>query len=119
MFSTHRIRRSALCATIVCAALATTATGGALAATDPLAQERFYASHATPSSAAARAQEQYYSSYGDPEPTALVSGAPSGESPSLPIALALAGALVIVAASATQLHRLHTRRIPTTQGESR
>jgi hypothetical protein len=110
VFSTHRIFRSALCATIACAALATTATGAALAAADPLAQERYYASHATPSSAAALAQEQHYSSYGDPEPLALDSAAPAGESPSLPIALALAGALVIVAASATQLHRLHTRR---------
>jgi hypothetical protein len=67
--------------------------------------------HVTPDSSPALAQERYFSSYGEPEPlTQPQSPAPSDDTPWLPIALAITGALVIVAASATQLRRLRLRR---------
>jgi hypothetical protein len=59
----------------------------------------------------ARAQGRYYSSYGEPEPLTLPqSPAPSDDTPWLPIALSITGALVIAAASTTQLRRLRLRR---------
>jgi hypothetical protein len=59
----------------------------------------------------ALAQERYYSSYGEPEPLTLPqSPIPSDDTPWLPIALSIASALVIVAASAIQLRRLRLRR---------
>ena len=130
MFITHRLRRSAALCALACATLVPTTSGAALAApADPVVQERYYSSHATPDSSAALAQERYYSShatpdlsaalaeerhyssYGEPEPLTLPqSGVPSDDSPWLPIAISIVGALTIVAASATQLHRLRTRR---------
>jgi hypothetical protein len=107
----HRLRRSAaLCATI-CAALVPATAGVALAAPDPLAQERYYSSYETPDSSAALAQERYLSSYGEPGPLTLSqSSAPSDGTPWPVIALSITGALVIVAASATQLRRVRLRR---------
>jgi hypothetical protein len=67
--------------------------------------------YVTPDASPALAQERYLSSYGEPEPLTLPqSPAPSHDTPWLPIALVIAGALVIVAASATQLRRLRVRR---------
>ena len=114
MSITHRVRRSATLCALLCAALVP-ATAGASpvrdAAPDPLAQERYYSSHGTPDSSPALAEERYLSSYGEPEPlTPPQSPAPSNEAPWLPIALSIAGALAIVAASTTQLRRMRIRR---------
>lgn len=110
MSITHRLRRSAALCALLCAALVPATAGVALAAPDPLAQERYYSSHGTPDSSAALAQERYLSSYGEPEPLTLPqSPAPSDDTPWLPIALASTAALTIVAASATQRRRLRLR----------
>jgi hypothetical protein len=107
----RRLRRSAALCAIICAALVPATAGVALAAPDPLAQERYYSSYETPDSSAALAQERYLSSYGEPESLTLPqSPAPSDDTPWLPIALSITGALIIVAASATQLRRLRLRR---------
>jgi hypothetical protein len=78
----------------------------------------------------ARSQERSYSSYGGDKRKIVIprygtitvgrgepellgvsqSPAPSDDTPWLPIALSITGALVIVAASATQLRRLRVRR---------
>ena len=111
MSITHHLRHSAAVCALVCAALAPAMAGVAHATPDPLAQERYYSSYGTPDSSAALAQERYLSSYGEPEPLSLPqSPAPSDDTPWLPIALSITGALVIVAASATQLRRLRLRR---------
>jgi hypothetical protein len=84
-------------------------------AAGPLAQERYYSSYGEPElidagTAAEEARERYYSSYGEPESlTVAQSQEPSDDSPWLPIALSIAVALAIVAASATLARRL---RIP-------
>jgi hypothetical protein len=114
--------RTIICA-IVCALLASALTGVAPAgANEPtqagraLAQERYYSSYGEPETidagtAAADAQERYYSSYGQPQPlTAAQSPQPSDDTPWLPITLSVAATLAIVAASATQAHRLRIRR---------
>jgi hypothetical protein len=81
-----------------------------------LAQERYYSSYGEPETidagtSAAEAQERYYSSYGEPEPrTVAQSPEPSDDTPWLPIALSVAAALAIVAASATLARRLRIRR---------
>jgi hypothetical protein len=107
----HRLRRPAQLCAIACALLVPTTGGAAFAAPDPLAQERYYSSYASPDSSPAQAQERYYSSYGDPKPLSpSPSPAPSDETPWLPIALSIAGALAIVAATATQLRRVRIRR---------
>jgi hypothetical protein len=112
MSTAHRLRRAAALCAILCAALVPATAGVALAAPDPLAQERYYSSYGTPdSSAALLAQERYLSSYGDPEPLTLPhSPVPSDDTPWLPIALSITGALVIAAATATHLRRLRLRR---------
>jgi hypothetical protein len=111
MSITHRLRRPAqLCAT-VCALLMSATSGAAFAAPDPLAPERYYSSFGTTDSSPALAQEQYYSSYGDTQPlTPAQSPIPSNDTPWMPIALSIAGALAIVALSATQFRRVRLRR---------
>jgi hypothetical protein len=109
----HRLLRSFSMCALVCAALMTAAAGTATAAPspDPYAQERYYASLGNADTSAAIAQEQYLGSYGEPQPLSPPqSSLPSDETPWLPIALAIAGTLVVVAASATQLRRLRLRR---------
>jgi hypothetical protein len=111
MSITHRLRRSAALCAILCAALVPATAGVARAAPDPLAQERYYSSYGTPDSSAALAQERYLSSYGEPEPLTLPqSPAPADDTPWRPIALSITGALITVAASATQLRRVRLRR---------
>src|SRR5918999_2177826 len=81
-----------------------------------LAQERYYSSIGgretiDAGASAAPEQERYYSSYGEPEPLSLPHPrVPSDDTPWLAIALSIATALAVVAASATQLHRLRARR---------
>jgi hypothetical protein len=80
------------------------------------AQGRYYSSYGEPETSdagtsAAQAQERYYSSYGEPEPlTVAQSPEPSDDTPWLPIALSVAAALAVVAASATLVRRLRIRR---------
>jgi hypothetical protein len=106
-----RLRRPAQLCAIACALLVPATGGAAFAAADPLAQERYYSSYGNSDSSLAQAEERYYSSYGDPEPlTPPQSPAPSTQAPWLPIALSIAGALAIVAASTTQLRRARIRR---------
>jgi hypothetical protein len=106
-----RLYRPAQLCAIACALLVPTTGGAAFAAPAHLAQERYYSSYASPDSSPAQAVERYYSSYGDPEPlTPPRSQAPSDEAPWLPITLSIAGALAIVAATATQLRRVRIRR---------
>lgn len=111
MFISYRLRRSvALCA-IACAALIPATGGAAFAAADPPTQESYYSSYETPDASRSVAREHYYSSYGDPEPLSLPqSSLPSDDTPWLPIALSIAGTLIVVAASATQVRRLRFRR---------
>jgi hypothetical protein len=60
---------------------------------------------------AALAQERHYSSYGEPAPlTVSQSPPPSDDAPWMPIALAAAVVLAILAASAPQVRRLRIRR---------
>jgi len=107
----HRLRRQAQLCAIACALLMPATGGAAFAAADPLAQERYYSSNASPNSSPAQAEERYYSSYGDPESlTPPHSPAPSNDAPWLPITLSIAGALAIVAASSAQLRRVRVRR---------
>jgi hypothetical protein len=111
----HRLKRSvALCA-LVCAALVLATAGAAVAASGPgpglYAQESAYSSYGTADTSPALAQEQYLGSYGEPQQlSSPQSPLTSDDTPWLPIALSIAGALVIVAASATQLRRLRVRR---------
>jgi hypothetical protein len=122
MFASRTHRRTVICA-IVCALLSSISTGVAPAsanertqAAGALAQERYYMSYGEPEAidagtSAADAQERYYSSYGEPEPvTVAQSPEPSDDTPWLPIALSVAAALAIVAASATLARRLRIRR---------
>ena len=114
-----RTRRTITCA-IVCAvlasALAIVAPAGANERTQAaaLAQERYYMGKPEKVDAgtlAAEAQERYYSSYGEPEPLRVAqSPEPSDDTSWLPIALLLAAALAVVAASATLARRLRVRR---------
>jgi hypothetical protein len=117
MSITQRLRRSAQLCAVACALLVPATTGAAAAAANPtvkeraVAQERYLSSYETPSASAALAQERYLSSYGKPEQlTPPQTPAPSNDTPWLPIALSLAGALAIVAVSATQLRRVRIRR---------
>jgi hypothetical protein len=114
MSITHRLGRSAALCGLVCAALVTVTAGVALAAPDERqlhAQERSYSTYGTADTSRALAQEQYLGSYGEPQTlTPPASPSPSGDTPWLPIVLSIGGALVIVAASATQLRRLRVRR---------
>jgi hypothetical protein len=102
---TRRFRRPARLCAITCALLMLPAAlGAAVAAADPLAQERYYASYQPPD---VSAQEQYYSSYGEPEPLPSNS---SNDTPWMPIVLSIAGTLAVGAVSATQLRRVRVRR---------
>lgn len=105
----HRLRRPAQLCAIACVLLVPAMCGAAIAAAQPLKEERYYSSYANPASSPAQAVEQYYASYGDPEPLSP-SPAPSNDAPWLLISLSIAGALVIVAASTTQLRRVRIRR---------
>jgi hypothetical protein len=108
MFASRTHRRTIIGA-IVCALLASALTGVAPAG----ANERTQA-------AAALAQERYYSSYGEVERRTVPRSPhdtrpahdtqPADDTPWLPIALSMAAALAIVAASATQARRLRIRR---------
>jgi hypothetical protein len=111
MSITCRLRRPAQLCAIACALLVPATGDAAFAAADPLAQERYYSSYGTPDSSPAQAEERYYSSYDEPEPlTAAQSPAASDETPWMPIAVSIAGALAIVAVSATQFRRVRIRR---------
>ena len=121
MFASHIHRRTVICA-IVCALLASALTSVAPASASErtrmagaLAQQRYYASYGKPemidATSAAEAQGRYYASYGEPEPlTVAQSPEPSDDTPWLPIALSVAVALAIIAASATAARRLRIRR---------
>jgi hypothetical protein len=107
----HRLRRPAQLCAIACVLLVPAMCGAAIAAADPLDDERYYSSYATTDPSPAEATEQYYSSYGDPEPLSpSQSSAPSNDAPWLLISLSIAGALAIVAASTTQFRRVRIRR---------
>jgi hypothetical protein len=118
-----RTHRHTIIGAIACALLAAALTGVAPAsanertqAAGALAQERYYSSYGEPettdaATAAAEAQGRYYSSYGEPERlTAAQSREPSDDTSWLPIALSVAVALAMVAASATLARRLRIRR---------
>lgn len=104
MSITPRLRRTARLCAVACALLAPGATG-AVAAADPLAQERYHMSY--PTDGPSSAEEQYYSSYGAPEP---LTPEPSDGTFWIPIAVSIAGALALAGASAMQLRRVHVRR---------
>jgi hypothetical protein len=79
------------------------------AAASARAQERFETSYGDPTASAALAQQRYLTSYGAPEPLSRP------QSPVAPddtpwIALSIAAAVAIVAASVTQLRRARIRR---------
>ena len=120
MFTSRTNRRTVICA-IVCALLASALTGVARADANEqtraaLAQERYYSSFgesgtSDAATSAAEAQERYYSSYGEPEPlTVAQAPEPSRDAQWLPIALSVAVALAILAASTTAARRLRIRR---------
>jgi hypothetical protein len=121
----HTHRRTRTVALAVVCALLTCALAGASPAgasqesllAGARAQERYYQSFGgsgatVPSQlAAAHAQERYYASYGEPRPIAVAhSPAPSDGAPWLPITLAVAAAMAIVAAAVSAVRRLHLRR---------
>jgi hypothetical protein len=114
MSSVHRLKRLAALSGLVCAAFMTTIAGVAVAASDPPKphpQERYLASYGDGGTAAALAREAYLESYGETQPLSSPQApAAPDDSPWLPIALSITGALVIVAASASQLRRLRIRR---------
>jgi hypothetical protein len=79
------------------------------AAADVIA-ERNYPAYPTPDSPGTVAQERYRPSGGTAEPlTVPESPLPADDTPWLAIALSISGALLIVAATATQLRRLRRR----------
>jgi hypothetical protein len=107
----RRLRGSAALCAIGCTALIAAGGGAAFAAAGQPAQERYYSSYEAPDVSRSVAREHYYSSYGEPESLALSQApAPSDDAPWLPIALAVAGTLIVVGASATQVRRLRFRR---------
>ena len=116
MSITRHLRRPAGLGAIACALLVSLPSGAAVAVADPLqaerSQERYYSSYGRPDRPdAALAQERYLSSYAEPKPlTPPQSPAASDATPWLPISLSIAGALAIVAASATQARRVRIRR---------
>ena len=119
------IRRTTLACSIVCALLVCALTGAASAGASertwtPAPQALYYASYGAsgaviPSRFPAAAQARYYASYGHPQPLAPPPAAqPSGGTPWLALALAVAAALVVIAAGVTTAHRvrLRSRRLP-------
>jgi hypothetical protein len=116
------VRRTAICA-VVCALLASALTTWAPAGASQRsliagarAQERYYMSFGTSGATdaalrAAKAQERYYASYGTPRPLhAVPSPEPSDGTPWLPITLAVAGAVAIVAAFSLAARRVVSLR---------
>jgi hypothetical protein len=123
MCSARRIHRPAILCALACTLLVSATNASAASrpneepqASPALAQERYYSSYDGPKpidsgTSAALAQERHYSSYGEPEPLSQPqSPPPTDDTPWLPIALSIAAAVAIVAASATQLRRLRVRR---------
>ena len=116
MSITRHLRRPVGLGAIACALLVSLPSGAAVAAADPLqaerSQERYYSSYGRPDRPeAALAQERYLSSYAEPKAlTPPQSPAASDATPWLPISLSIAGALAILAASATQARRVRIRR---------
>ena len=113
MFTTRHIRRFTAFGALACALLGS-ALGGVAAAQSTeesraLQQERYYMGTTGPDS---HPQEEYLRSYGQPEPiTAAQAPAPSDDStPWLPIALAGAAGLAMIAIGVSQRHRLRIRR---------
>ncbi len=105
MFTIHRRRSTSICM-LACVALMATFTAAAVAAPTP--QDGYYHAFESPP---AETQEAYYSSYGTPDPlSAPQSPAPSDDTPWLAIAASIAGAILIVAASASQVRRVRIRR---------
>ena len=105
MFTTHRRRSTSIC-TLVCVALMAAFTAAAVAA--PAPEDGYYRSFDV---SPAEAQADYYSSYGAPDPlSAPQSPAPSDDTPWLAIAASIAGAILIAAAGASQVHRVRIRR---------
>ena len=105
--------RSVVLCGLLCVALLTATACAAVAASDAhlYAKEQSYSTYETAGDSHALAQEQYLGSYGEPQPlSAPQPPITSDDTAWLPIALAIAGALVIVAASATQFRRLRVRR---------
>jgi hypothetical protein len=122
MTTRHTQRRTVICA-VVCALLASALSSVAPAGANErtriagaLAQQRYYASFGKsgaidPGRFAAEAQGRYYASYGDPQPLAVPrSPEPSDDTPWLPITLAAAVAIVVIAAGSTAARRLVLRR---------
>jgi hypothetical protein len=113
MSISHRLQRSVVLCGLVCVGLMITTAGVAAAAPEShlYAQAESYSSYGNPENSAALAQEQYLGSYGEPDPLdPPQSPIASDDVPWLAIVLSIAGGLVIVAASATQLRRLRVRR---------
>jgi hypothetical protein len=104
VLTTHRRRSTSIC-TLACIALLAAFSAAAVAA--PTAQERYYRSYeGTP----AQTLEDYYSSYGAPDPLSAPSSPASDDTPWLAIAASIAGAILIVAAATSQVHRVRIRR---------
>ena len=106
----HRLlRRAAVLVAVIGTTVA--ATTAAAAGPGPLAQEQYYSSYSTPEVSAALAQEQYLKSYDAP---GAVTAAPAPDAsdgtPWLPIALAIAAALLVAGVTATQRRRFRPRR---------
>jgi hypothetical protein len=98
----------ALACAIACALLLPAMSAAATSAPDQRAPERYYMSFQTPDRTV---EERYYASYGVPaQLTPAPSQVPSNDTSWLPVALSIAGALALVAASATQLRRVRIRR---------
>jgi hypothetical protein len=108
VFTARRINRPAITCALACALLASAMSGTAAARP-----------HQHTKASAALAQEHYYASYGDPAPVvASQPPAPSDDTPWRLIALSSAAALVIAAATASQLRRLRIRQRGATQART-
>jgi hypothetical protein len=122
----HIHRRTVICA-IVCAllasALANVAPAGASERTllaGARAHARYYASFGAAVASAgasqrtllagARAQGRYYASYGEPQPIPVTQAPEAADGmPWLPITLAVAAAMAVIAAGSTATRRLRLR----------
>jgi hypothetical protein len=116
MSTVLRLQRSVTLTALVCAVLMTLAGVAFAASGSPTvsslkARELSYSSYGTADTSRAFAHEQYLGTYGEPQPQSPAqSPTASDDTPWLPITLSISGALVIAAASATQLRRLRLRR---------
>jgi hypothetical protein len=116
----HRIVISAIVCALLASALTNVAPAGASQRTllaGARAQERYYASFGKSRAidparlAAAKAQGRYYASYGHPQPLPPPQRPqPSDGTPWLPITLAVAAAMAVIAAGSTAARRLRLRR---------